>query len=75
MFTPGELNYLITKILLAYEEQHGAKYQTYNDIIGVLGCCHSEFYARVVVPFEGYKQHMNGDVYNDYPFEEDDYHE
>lgn len=61
----GELNYFITKTLLAYENQFPTSYKIYNDIIGALECCKSEFYRRHIKPYEEYKQKLNGDVYED----------
>ena len=63
--SPGELNYFITKSLVAYENQHGSSYQIYNDIVGVLECCKQEIYRRVIADFEDYKKNFNGDVYED----------
>ncbi len=58
----GEVNYLVTKILLAWL---GTKpcYQNYNAVIGVLECVKQEFYRRRVVPYEIGKIGENGDVY------------
>ena len=58
----GELNYIITKILLAYWNRH-ASYVVANDIMGVLTCAGQEFYRRVVAPYEDTKREANGDVY------------
>lgn len=64
--TPGELNYAITKIILRYLFLQGdPKYATFNDVIGVLGCIHSELYRRMVAPYENLKISENGDVYGD----------
>ena len=60
---PGELNYALTMTLLNYIENHGEKYQTYNDVIGALECCKLEFYRRAVSPYEDKKRNINGDVY------------
>ena len=40
----GELNYLITKLCLAYIENHGESYATCNAVVGVLECAKLEFY-------------------------------
>jgi hypothetical protein len=58
----GELNYLITTLLMDYYNQ-GPSYQTINDIIGALEGAKMEFYRRVVVPYEDKKIKDNGDVY------------
>ena len=59
----GELNYLITKLILAYSAEKGRTYTTFNEVVGALECCKQEFYRRVVVPYEEEKRKENGDVY------------
>ena len=60
---PGELNYQIHQLITLYIENKGSdKYQTYNDIIGVLECIKLELYRRMVAPFEDIKKEQNGDV-------------
>lgn len=63
MENTGELNYLITRIISGYMAQHGKKYQTMNDIVGVLESAKAEFQRRVVANFENKKIEQNGDVY------------
>jgi len=58
-YTPGILNYIITKILL---NQHSASYSDLNQLIGVLECCKLEFYRRMLAPYEEKKIAQNGDV-------------
>jgi hypothetical protein len=60
---PGELNYLITGIIMDYIEWHGLSYQIINDIVGALECAKLEFYRRIAVPYEETKKAENGDVY------------
>ena len=60
---PGELNYYLTKVCLAYFEKFGKSYTTLNAIIGVLECVKQEFYRREVIPYENGKLKENGDVY------------
>lgn len=60
---PGELNYVITKLVIGYIEANGRNYQTFNDAIGAMECAKQELYARLVRPYEIGKQAMNGDVY------------
>lgn len=62
--TPGELNYLISKLLFSYAHHSGLSYQKINDIIGALEGAKLEFYRRVAVPYEESKIKLNGDVYN-----------
>jgi hypothetical protein len=62
--TPGELNYLITRLCLKYREDKGVMdYETLNSIVGVLECAKQEFYRRMVSPYEDKKIRENGDVY------------
>jgi hypothetical protein len=61
--TCGILNYIITKIILAYLETKGKSYQTCNDIIGVLDNVKHEFRRRVQDGYEEEKIKQNGDVY------------
>jgi hypothetical protein len=63
IMTAGELNYFITYLLDEYIQNHGLTYQHINDIIGALEGAKSEFYRRVVVPYEEKKLKENGDVY------------
>lgn len=59
----GQLNYLITRLLLRYVSQHGDSYAVYNDVIGAVDCAKHEFYRRKVVSYEDDKAKTNGDVY------------
>ena len=62
-WTPGDLNFLLTVALNAYVEGHGLNYTTVNDVVGVLECAKTEFYRRIVAPYEDKKIIANGDVY------------
>jgi len=59
----GELNFLITDIITGYLIKKGEKYQTYNDIVGVLENAKLELYRRKVGLYEDKKIKENGDVY------------
>lgn len=66
--TPGELNFLITKLCLSFLRKHTdtltfAKYQDYNDVMGALEGAKLEMYRRAVAPYENKKIDENGDVY------------
>lgn len=63
MAGPGELNYLITKLIKLYQQQFGLSYATINDILGALEGAKAEFYRRVAVPYENAKMVEHGDVY------------
>ncbi len=61
----GELNYLITSMLIAYLNKLGkVSYQRINDCLGALEGAKMEFYRRIVVPYEEKKMKENGDVYD-----------
>lgn len=57
----GELNYTITKLLLALKG--AGKYKDYNELMGALESAKLEFYRRAIAPYEDVKIKENGDVY------------
>ncbi len=57
----GELNYTITKLLLALKGS--GKYKDYNELVGALESAKLEFYRRAISPYEDEKIKENGDVY------------
>ena len=61
--TSGALNYLITKLCLAYVDKIGARYDTFNAVIGALECAKLEIYRRAIAPYEDVKATINGDIY------------
>lgn len=56
----GDLNYIITRLLLATKPE---LYDDYSTLIGVLESCKLEFYRRAVASYEDQKITGNGDVY------------
>lgn len=60
----GVLNYIITRVCLAYIAQQGKGYRSINDVVGVLECAKLEFYRRLAAPYEDTKIIENGDVYD-----------
>jgi len=58
--TSGELNYLITKLLISTEPKN---YRDYNKLIGVLESVKLELYRRLIAKYEDKKIEENGDVY------------
>lgn len=60
---PGELNYLITRLVLDYIGREPASYQRINDVLGALEGAKLEFYRRYAAPYEDIKLAQNGDVY------------
>ena len=61
-FTPGELNYKITQMLVRYLDKDPT-YDRYNAVVGALECAKLEMYRRMVAPYEEIKKAANGDVY------------
>ena len=61
--TAGELNFMITELLISYMETNGLNYATINDIVGACEGAKMEFYRRVAVPYKDIKIAENGDVY------------
>ena len=61
----GELNYIVTKLMLEYLKQHGEQYRMQNEVIGAIECAKMEFIRRKLVPLEQDKQAENGDVFGE----------
>lgn len=61
--TKGELNYVLTKIVLEYVAEHGTSYAVLSDARAALNDASSEFYRRMMAPYEDQKIIDNGDVY------------
>lgn len=60
---PGQLNYLITKLMQRYLDQDGGvSYSGINDVVGALESAKAEFQRRVVAPYEDKKIKENGDL-------------
>ncbi len=62
MLTPGELNYCITQLVLAFLQAEPT-YAEMNAAIGALECAKLELYRRMVAPYEDKKCVENGEVY------------
>jgi len=58
----GELNYVISSILVRCMRRKKLCYKLANRMDGVLGCVCKEFYRRWVVPYEDIKITENGDI-------------
>jgi hypothetical protein len=58
----GDLNYCITHLCHSYLKAHGKSYSVMNDIIGVLEAAKTEFYRRIIAPYEDIKIQDNGDM-------------
>lgn len=55
----GNLNYIITRLLLA---SYSPRYAEINEAMGVLACVSAEFYRKVAAPYEDQKEFENGPV-------------
>ena len=60
---PGELNYIISKIIAGLLEHYGTSYTLLNNITGVLECVKLELYRKVAANYEDQKEAENGPVY------------
>lgn len=60
--TAGELNYQLTRTVLAYLGD-APRYENFNAAIGALEACKLELYRRMVAPYEDGKIREQGDVY------------
>ena len=60
--TSGELNYVITTLLLQYALNRGIDYDCLNTLIGVLDSVKAEIQRRCVTPYEEKAKDKNGDV-------------
>lgn len=61
--TSGDFTYVIyalAKTMVKY--QHGRDYDYLSKIIGCMECAKTEFYRRIVAPYEDQKIKENGDV-------------
>jgi hypothetical protein len=59
--TPGQLNYAITYLCLAFLPE-ARSYATFNTVIGVLACAQHEMYRAQVGPYERGAMSANGAV-------------
>ena len=64
--TPGELNYVITQILIQYVEHQRLSYGIVSEALSACTEAAAEFRRRVLVPLEDRKIEQNGDVYPDW---------
>lgn len=66
IFSPGDLNYVVTRIVHAYIDAvcplGEFNYTGLNEAIGALECAKLELYRRTLAPYEDQKIKENGDV-------------
>lgn len=60
--SPGDLNYIISRLCADYLKRKGKNYALLNEVMGVLACVSQEMYRRVVAPYEDVKIKENGDI-------------
>jgi len=58
--SPGDFNYVITKLLHIELESTGLSYGEINEAVGVLECAKLELYRMIAVPYENDKIMDNG---------------
>lgn len=59
----GELNYLITRLVIRYVKLRPMNYQTLSEALSALEAAKLEYYRRVLIPYEDLKKEENGDVF------------
>lgn len=59
---PGELNFVITKLIHSYLHYKGLSYIVINEVIGVLECAKMELYRKIAAGYEDKKQLENGPI-------------
>jgi hypothetical protein len=60
---PGELNWVLTEVIIGYLLANGLRYRTCNDIVGALDNAKDEFQRLVQHPYEDKKIAENGNAY------------
>lgn len=60
----GELNFLITELLVRFLEEKGLSYHTISDAINAAKDAAVELERRVLAPYEDRAKKKNGDVYS-----------
>lgn len=60
--SPGELNYILTRIIHDHLQNVGVNYANINSVIGVLECAKLELYRQIASPYEDEKKKTNGPV-------------
>jgi len=58
----GQLNYIISSLLMGVYKDTLPSYSEFNEIVGILECAKMEIYRRVVAPYENQKMKENGDI-------------
>jgi len=69
--TAGQLNYVITRLVLETYGEYLPNYTDFNEVIGVLECAKMEMYRVHVAPYEDEKIKENGHVLDESPDKEE----
>lgn len=64
MVVPGELAYVVARVVAIYLRDHGHSFSSYAAVAGALELSKHELVRRVVGPYEDDKLETNGDVYD-----------
>jgi hypothetical protein len=60
--TKGEMNYIVTRLILAWVRTRGINYDTLSDGAAVLNDARDEFVRTMIAPYEQRKREENGEV-------------
>jgi hypothetical protein len=60
--SPGELNYVISRIAKGMISKKGGRYINHNEVIGAIECAKIELYRRLTGPYEDRAIVKNGDI-------------
>lgn len=59
---PGEITYIVTKVLHQYGETLEESYSAYNTLIGILETAKLELYRSALGPYEDKKKKKHGKI-------------
>jgi len=59
----GDINYILTRIVMTWLNSRGRNYNNMSDVKAVLTDARDEFCRQVMNPYEDGKKEKNGDVY------------
>jgi len=60
---PGDLNFLLTSLLVMYTQFHDKNYDTINAVLGAMDAAKAEYQRRMLFMYNNMKIPENGDVY------------
>ena len=62
-WTPGEVNYVLTRIILLWRPPVKSHYVDHQAVLGLLEAIKAEYIEQVLRPYEDKKKAENGDVF------------